>query len=832
MTSVVSYSSNTNVYAYSSDRLYLAMTQTIVSSNSSSRILVYQVTPSAFPHQVVMDYVPPSSVTCLTWQTTPSLPLLAIGLSNGQVQLYHVMKGQVHLTLSLHTAMVTQCVFHPDLVTLFTGSLDGWIGIWDCQTGEMKSKFKPSAAPSNMVLSSDSKSLAVANTSVTVYTNLSSQRPKEVIQFSSHASPITLMCTSPSHIVCTSTYLDRCIQRHAWDATRFPSYTFTSSVISIELHPLHGHTVALGKDGKLYLWNPSEEENFNKSMTQTTKKSNSRKTFAPHSVLEIQHSDDKNVLLGITSCAFTQDDRLVITWGKDLDPRIELLDYLDDKGQLLPSRILYRTPSTVHTMTSDPSIVPAPVTPVCQVIDAHQLPSTHSSHPLSFHTFADQLKELASVYKVPDQPMTSTTPSSNSSTLPPSTSDPSTAVATSTPSLLTPPQSQSTTPTSSKKISGSFASNVSHSNSSSLPPNLHEVVTSQHVNLIQALKTNDLELLESVLAPTSLPKDIMSTVQHVPLTWVIPFMMYLLTKMKATPSRANVLMAWVHALLVQHSSYLLTVPDLAHVLAPLYQYFQQRARHAFQFQTLLGRVDFILQKKKKSHAAQRHPTSHPPTTTTSSSSSSLNSLNQDPSNRTTPTSSHYPSQSLLSNSPSSPSSVSSSSTTTSTSSSKLINKSPQVVSYALHENAIYEDVSYPTAGTTLRHVFPKASTKTWKQLANDGLMVDDEEEQEEQEQEQEDQMNVNTKKGKKTETKSHDKHDHDFDMSVDPLDDKHEHEAEEDETKEEEDVVMVKEQLDEEYDTSLTDLETNDSSSEEESSGEEEEDEDEDDEEL
>ncbi|KAL6051254.1 WD repeat-containing protein 43 [Balamuthia mandrillaris] len=111
--------------------------------------------------------------------------------------------------------------------------------------------------------------------------------------------------------------------------------------------------------------------------------------------------------------------------------------------------------------------------------------------------------------------------------------------------------------------------------------------------LVQALHTNDKALLESVLAVSD-ETVIANTVQRLPTNFVLPFLTGLVSRFRAKPNRGVVLMQWVRAVLIQHSAFLMTLPNLAATLSSLYQTIDTRISAFKRFLKLSGRLDLLL----------------------------------------------------------------------------------------------------------------------------------------------------------------------------------------------------------------------------------------------
>jgi len=118
---------------------------------------------------------------------------------------------------------------------------------------------------------------------------------------------------------------------------------------------------------------------------------------------------------------------------------------------------------------------------------------------------------------------------------------------------------------------------------------------------MQALHTNDNALLEIVLQVNDLTI-INSTIQRLPSSFVLPFLTTVVEKFQTKPARGIALINWIRAVLVQHTSYLMTVPDLLRNLAPLYSTVDSRLASFKKLMKLSGRLDLIMSQRMQSTA--------------------------------------------------------------------------------------------------------------------------------------------------------------------------------------------------------------------------------------
>lgn len=110
--------------------------------------------------------------------------------------------------------------------------------------------------------------------------------------------------------------------------------------------------------------------------------------------------------------------------------------------------------------------------------------------------------------------------------------------------------------------------------------------------LVQALHSNDSGLLEACLQHSK-PDVINSTVRRLPTEYLIPLLMELIQKFQEKPGRAPVLLIWIKSVLLIHTAYLMTVPDLVGKLSNFYQALDTRLGVFPKLLALRGRLDIV-----------------------------------------------------------------------------------------------------------------------------------------------------------------------------------------------------------------------------------------------
>lgn len=109
--------------------------------------------------------------------------------------------------------------------------------------------------------------------------------------------------------------------------------------------------------------------------------------------------------------------------------------------------------------------------------------------------------------------------------------------------------------------------------------------------LAQAVRSQDNQLLEEALTSRSVAKN---TVAKLPTNLVVPFLMELVKRVRAKPSRVQDLIPWIRSTLLIHMAYLASVPNIAETLGGLYELMEARQGTAEQLHRLQGRLDLML----------------------------------------------------------------------------------------------------------------------------------------------------------------------------------------------------------------------------------------------
>ncbi|KAF0721231.1 hypothetical protein AaE_010122, partial [Aphanomyces astaci] len=111
--------------------------------------------------------------------------------------------------------------------------------------------------------------------------------------------------------------------------------------------------------------------------------------------------------------------------------------------------------------------------------------------------------------------------------------------------------------------------------------------------LEQALQSKDNALLEHCLRIHD-PKVIDETCRRLNTTRVFPFLLLLVEKFEKRPTRGATMCQWIKFLMLNHTAYLMTVPDVIDKLSTLYQSLDARVKVFPQLHKLSGRLNLVL----------------------------------------------------------------------------------------------------------------------------------------------------------------------------------------------------------------------------------------------
>ncbi|KAF0687069.1 Aste57867_21150 [Aphanomyces stellatus] len=483
------------------------------------------------------------------------LGMLALGTTTGAIVVWNLEKGEVAQRLSRdnsengHAAAVTDIVFASSGATLFSASTEKNVLEWNVKDGSVARKFKVGAeGASKLALSASDDVLAVGSSHIKLFDVASGKKSKKLT--SGHSTSIaTLFFSACGRYLFSATH-ERFVNVFdvAADADA-PLYNFSadSSVVSVvgrvavakKAKHSTATVAAVADNGALLVWQHG--------LAASTKP-----------ILPVTKFTDASVVLSAFSVEHAS-SALVVARGSIHNPHFETVLYEKD-GAIVAAHALAAldTSATVlatkKAKTTDSSKTPALVPTLVErgtakastMADATAEGDDDDDDDDDEATLEERIEALRDEIDAGDDE---------------DDEDDDDALTT------------TTHKTTRAKAQASSTSLVSV--------------------LEQALQSKDNALLENCLRVHD-PKVIDETCRRLNTTRVFPFLLLLVEKFEKRPTRGATMCQWIKYLMLNHTAYLMTVPDVIEKLSTLYQSLDARVKVFPQLHKLSGRLNLVL----------------------------------------------------------------------------------------------------------------------------------------------------------------------------------------------------------------------------------------------
>ncbi|KAI8644881.1 WD40-repeat-containing domain protein [Parasitella parasitica] len=486
--------------------------------------------------------------------------VIALGMHSGSIAMYSLSHGAIVKTLTgPHTTPITDFVMNKDGSKGYSVAEDNLIVEWDIEEGKESSKWKADAKNvRKLKLSHDEKKLATAGHTITLW-DLDTHAV--IKKFTGHASAIKeLSFSHQDDVLVSNAQDDRYV--NVWDAqsnntnsNNLTALTLETNVSHIDSSSTEPSVLAVTDDGLVGIW-----ENASLTAAQTSSASNRRKmmrsmTKEADANIKIVSTSSQDTVIPILAAKFVTDNggkSIMIARGSSVKPSFEVVKYANEEtGAIIPDITLTRQPITNYLIDT-------------ASIAANNLRTTRKAYDESTVTVVGNTDFTI---KAPTLAMNEDQEEANENS-----------------ELSIEQKLQSldvvdTTTTKSKKNNKKKTIDTPSAGS------LQTV-------LVQALHSNDAGLLEACLQHTK-PDVINNTVRRLPTEYLIPLLMELIQKFQEKPGRAPVLLVWIKSVLLIHTAYLMTVPDLVGKLSNFYQALDTRVGVFPKLLALRGRLDIV-----------------------------------------------------------------------------------------------------------------------------------------------------------------------------------------------------------------------------------------------
>ncbi|KAF8936473.1 WD40-repeat-containing domain protein [Dissophora ornata] len=547
--------------------------------------------------------------TCIRWGTitetgaakkkrksslgSANSPVLALGHTNGHISIYSLAHGRaIHELSGSHTGKVNDFCFSKNGTRGYSAGEDGLIIEWDIVQGAEMSKFHADTkAVKKIQLNHEENMILTAGHSMKLW-DVESQ---EVIKnFTGHASAITNVVFSANDKFLASTAeQDRFI--NLWDCTRdnqqegnITALTLDNTVSHVDISP-NNAVLAISEEGTAGLWQNAQNASGTSSSSAKANKKKRYTTRACDCLVKVESSRGDKAVIPLLAGIFTPQGQMILARGSTIKPVFEKVEFQNEDGSLKEKElIMTRAPVTGFLMDESAQA-------------ANSLKATKKAYDESAVTvvgtsdFALPTPGLGEQEHDGEESEDEEGGAKDAAELEGRTMEEK---------LQDLAVEESTTNSSGKKSKQTAGSKNKYSTPKA---------NSLQQMLIQALHSNDLQLLEACLTFNNV-EVIRNTVRRLPTAYVVPFLTQVIHKFQQKPNRGEALLEWIKAVLLIHTAYLMTVPDLIKKLSNFYQTLDSRVSVFQKLLNLHGRLDLVMSQIEMRQQYEAEDTTNEATT--------------------------------------------------------------------------------------------------------------------------------------------------------------------------------------------------------------------------
>uniref|UniRef100_A0A3P8WLV6 WD repeat domain 43 n=1 Tax=Cynoglossus semilaevis TaxID=244447 RepID=A0A3P8WLV6_CYNSE len=466
--------------------------------------------------------------------------LLAMGTAAGTVLIYSAAKGALHCTLDEgHTGAVNCVQWHPTESLLYSGSHDTNIIEWDLQTGKARSKWKADrGAVTSLCVSHDGKLLLSAAHVIKMW----DLETKEVYRtFTGHSSAVTTLCfattrppDSNSLYFLSGAAHDRLlsvwqVRQDGKDKNSVVSFTLTDEPRHVDLVPSNSKEEAVRL---AVVCKDGQLHLFEHFLNGPCKK-----PLSPSCTVQMSDTKDSPAPIPLLTAALAANIQTVLlAYGNHLQPVMERVEINTSERHVCLSRDVQTSLSL--SIESTVSKVKTPVTSRSSVLapglPGHQAPVRGASQ--GSEKRKKDSKEISIAERLGEMDLSVVSTEKGA------------------------PKGKASLQT------DNFA-----------------------VLLVQGLESKDASLLNKVFQ-TRKENVIKKTVAQLPLAAVLPLLEEITNRLQGHPFAAILMVRWLKAVIMQHSSYLASLPDLVTQLGVLYHMIESRVKMFHKLTKLHGKL--------------------------------------------------------------------------------------------------------------------------------------------------------------------------------------------------------------------------------------------------
>ncbi|KAK3830055.1 MAG: WD40-repeat-containing domain protein [Linnemannia gamsii] len=506
-------------------------------------------------------------------------PVLALGHTNGQISIYSLAHGLVlHQLSGSHTGKVNDFCFSASGTRGFSAGEDGLICEWDVTQGVEISKFHAdNKSVKKIQLDHEENMLLTAGHNMKLW-DLAS---REVIKsFTGHASAITnVVFAANDKFLASTAEQDRFI--NLWDCTRdnqqegnITALTLDNTVSYIDISP-NNEVLAISEEGTAGLWQNAQTASGASSANGKVSKKKRYTTRACDCLIKIESSRGDKAVIPLLGGTFTPQGQMILARGSNIKPVFEKVEFQNEDGSLKDKElVLTRTPVTGFLMDESAQT-------------ASNVKATKKSYDESAVTVVG-----AADFAMAQPGLAETVNEDESDDGGDSDSEEKDV-------------DRLEGRTMEEKLKDLTVERTGRKAKHYPTPKANSL----QQMLIQALHSNDLQLLEACLTYSNV-EVIRNTVRRLPAAYVIPFLTQVIHKFQQKPSRGEALLEWIKAVLLIHTAYLMTVPDLIKKLSNFYQTLDSRVSVYQKLTNLNGRLDLLMSQVELTQSRDTNDTAN------------------------------------------------------------------------------------------------------------------------------------------------------------------------------------------------------------------------------
>ncbi|KAJ1974090.1 Small subunit (SSU) processome component, partial [Dimargaris verticillata] len=547
-------------------------------------------------------------ITCLRWGQVAakdshngaaaaldgsSNSVIALGTNMGSIMLYSPRHQRTLATMkSCHKTPVTDYVFTVDGTRAFSCSQDSDVIEWDLVSMQkLRQHHIDVPFISALQLSHKGDHLAVASTNIQLHATADFALVKS---FTGHTQRISQMYfTSDDSLLVSSAENDRHIS--VWDCNpdsnamdaRTTTLHMDSDVVQICLSS-DNYVAAHTENGTVGVWKDvtkSASSAANSAKGGPARKRQKATSLSPDTRLTIRTDTTAATSFPIIRVAFgaksgAASDKLYIAWGNLMRPMFENVIFTGKKGaSLMPTIKLVRKPIESHQLLVDPRSrsldQDSAAAKTEHVIGASaQLPVANGH---SITTSKDKFMDRKGPGAGDDY------------------NDESLSIEEKLRRMGV-EQDQENHQTKSNRVAADQPSKATASASLArggiVDSQTRRQLNSQTLQLIQGLHTHDNRILDVILGNRE-HKVICATVQQLSPEFVIPLLDELIHRLQAFKANQAATTQWIQTLLMYHTAYLISVPELVNQMQALYQVLEGRLAFTNSLSNLESRLSLV-----------------------------------------------------------------------------------------------------------------------------------------------------------------------------------------------------------------------------------------------